>query len=284
MGYEALKRQTSKDFKWLIIDDGSTDNTKELVDSWIAEGVVEIEYCYKENGGMHTGHNKAYELINTELNVCIDSDDYMTDNAVELIINRWRKEGNSEYAGLMGLDVFTNGKVVGTPFPTDLRECKYSEKERRYGVYGDIKCVFRTDLIKEYMPYPVFSGEKFVPLNYPYALISKKYKMLCSNDVYCGVEYMEDGSTINITRQYAKNPNGFAFTRKIMMKESQFFIDRVREAMHYVSSSIFLKNRSFIAESPCKILTVFAIIPGVLFHTFVLWQNSRNRMRKIANN
>ena len=78
-------RQTSKDFIWLIIDDGSTDNTKELVDGWIKENKIEIRYYWQENQGMHGAHNTAYELIDTELNVCIDSDDYMPDDAVEKI-------------------------------------------------------------------------------------------------------------------------------------------------------------------------------------------------------
>lgn len=99
--YESLKRQTSKDFKWLIIDDGSTDNTKHLVDSWINENNgFEIKYIYKENGGMHTAHNKAYENIDTELNVCIDSDDYMTDDAIEKIVKFWEKNGEDKYAGI----------------------------------------------------------------------------------------------------------------------------------------------------------------------------------------
>lgn len=281
LGYYALKRQTCNDFKWLIIDDGSTDNTKELVDSWIKEGIVDIEYHYKENGGMHTGHNMAYEYIDTELNVCIDSDDYMPDNAVELIISRWRKGGGSQYAGLLGIDVYENGDVVGTSFPDDLNECRYSEIKRKYGVIGDIKCVFRTDIIKEYMPYPVFPEEKFVPLNYPYELIASKYKMLCSNDVYCVVEYMEDGSTINIAKQYAKNPRGFAYARKILMSNRLYFSDRFREAMHYVSSSIFLRNSDFLKESPVKLLTLLAFFPGVLLHFYILYINKTNKKRVV---
>lgn len=85
--YESLKKQSSKDFLWLIIDDGSTDNTKELVDSWIDENIIEIKYHYQNNQGMHGAHNTAYELMDTELNVCIDSDDYMPDDAVEKIID-----------------------------------------------------------------------------------------------------------------------------------------------------------------------------------------------------
>ena len=84
---KVLIRQTCKDFIWLIIDDGSTDNTKELVDSWIKENKIEIRYHWQENQGMHGAHNTAYELIDTELNVCIDSDDYMPDDAVEKIIS-----------------------------------------------------------------------------------------------------------------------------------------------------------------------------------------------------
>ena len=89
-GYEGLKRQTCKDFKWIIVDDGSTDNTKELVSGWINENLFPIEYYYKKNGGMHTAHNEAYRHIDTELAVCIDSDDYMVYNGVELIISRWK--------------------------------------------------------------------------------------------------------------------------------------------------------------------------------------------------
>ena len=96
--YESLLRQTNKNFIWLIIDDGSTDNTKKLVTEWMnKENGFEIRYEYKKNGGMHTAHNKAYELIDTELNVCIDSDDFMPDNAVELIVNFWDKYGSDKY-------------------------------------------------------------------------------------------------------------------------------------------------------------------------------------------
>ena len=84
--YESLKDQTVKEFIWLIIDDGSTDNTEELVREWISEGILEIRYIYKKNQGMHGAHNTAYENIDTELNTCIDSDDYMPIDGVEKIL------------------------------------------------------------------------------------------------------------------------------------------------------------------------------------------------------
>ncbi|MGZ2371889.1 glycosyltransferase family 2 protein [Ancylomarina sp. YFZ004] len=276
LGYEALKRQSSKDFKWLIIDDGSTDNTKELVELWIAEDIVEIEYHYKQNGGMHTGHNKAYELIDTELNVCIDSDDYMSDNAIELIINRWRKKGGEEFAGLLGLDVDRQGSVIGTKFPDNISQCKYSELKRKHGVVGDIKFIFRTEVIKKYLPYPVFEGEKFVPLGYMYALVDKDYDMLCSNEIYCVVEYMQDGSTPNMEKQYFNNPKGFAYERKVRMIVSPYFIDRCRNAMHYISSSIMSKNKNFFKETPNKLMTIIAFPFGLCLHIYILYLYRKN--------
>ena len=93
--YESLCRQTCKDFEWLIIDDGSTDNPYKEIEEWIRrDNGFKIRYIYKENGGMHTAHNTAYENINTELNTCIDSDDYMPDDAVEKILNCWKSKSS----------------------------------------------------------------------------------------------------------------------------------------------------------------------------------------------
>lgn len=121
--YESLLRQTCKDFEWLVIDDGSTDGTAGLVRGWIEENRIPIRYIYKENGGLYTGYNKAYEVIETELNVCIDSDDFMPDNAVELITGYWKEHGSDEYAGITGLDFTLDGKPIGGYFPGDLKVC-----------------------------------------------------------------------------------------------------------------------------------------------------------------
>ena len=271
-GYEALKRQTSKDFKWVIVDDGSTDNTKELVQGWIEEGIVPIEYYYKENGGMHTGHTEAYKHIDTEINVCIDSDDWMANNGVELIIDRWRKYGSERYAGMIGLDVYADGSVVGTSFPEGLHECKTYDLKRKYGVVCDKKYVYRTDIVKQYMPYPTFEGEKFTPLNYVYQQIDLKYDMLCSNDVYCVVEYMNDGSTLNMFQQYRRNPRGFAHERNVLMSIFPDIRDRFRYAIHYVSCAIFSKNRRFISEASNKPLVALAIPFGVLLNLYVRYK------------
>lgn len=268
--YKSLCRQTCKDFIWLVIDDGSTDNTADVVKEFQnKDNGFEIRYIYKENGGMHTAHNTAYENIDTELNVCIDSDDFMTDNAVELIINCWRKCGSDEYAGIIALDIDSENKqVIGTRLPDDRYSISTTDFYEQGGL-GDKKFIYRTDVINSVPQYPVFKGEKYVSLGYKYTLIAQKYEMIILNEPVCVVEYRNDGSSMNMLRQYKKNPNGFAFIRKVHMKYNKSAKRNFIENIHYVSSSIFIKNRSFIKESPMKAMTIVAVPFGIALNLYI---------------
>lgn len=268
--YESLKSQTCKDFIWLIIDDGSTDNTQDIVDTWqkCDNGFV-IKYIYKENGGMHTAHNVAYENITTELNVCIDSDDTMPTDAVEKIKEIWDSVKEKGYAGIIGLDADMNTqKIIGTAFSENLTETTLSNYYCSGGS-GDKKLVYRTDVINSVPPYPVFEGEKYVGLKYKYTLVDQKYKLYPTNTVLCNVEYQDDGSSKNMWRQYVNNPNGFAFLRKTEMVYSPSFKRRIIECIHYCSSSIIAKNKNYIKESPKKVLTVLCTPLGLILAVVV---------------
>lgn len=281
LGYEALLRQTCKDFEWLIIDDGSTDNTRELVEGWIAENKIPIRYHYQENQGMHGAHNTAYQLIQTELNTCIDSDDYMPDDAVEKIVSFWKKYGNEKVAGIIGLDQTNRGTIIGTSFPADLKETTLLGFYRMGGK-GDKKLVYRTDVVKAYPPYPIFSGEKYVGLSYLYMLIDQDYQLLTINEPLVVVEYQQDGSSINMYKQYWNNPKGFAFLRKEFMPYTQEFFERFKTCIHYVSSSIISRNKHFLQESPLKFLTLLAIIPGCLLYLYIKYKVSQNKKMVIS--
>lgn len=268
-GYEGLKRQTCKDFKWIIVDDGSTDDTKELVASWIKENIVPIEYYWKSNGGMHTAHNEAYKHIDTELAVCIDSDDYMPDDAVELIIKRWREFGDERFAGMIGLDIFEDGYVVGTCFPKGVTECKTYDLKRKYGVVCDKKYVYRPEVIKKYLPYPEIEGERYGTVNYLYQVIDQDYDMLCSNDVYCVVEYQPDGLSVNIFNQLKQSPRTRAIECNYHMKYQHYFCDRIKKAIQYVVCAILSKNKHYIKETSCKLLVLASTPVGIVYYFYI---------------
>ena len=197
---------------------------------------------------MHGAHNTAYELIDTELNVCIDSDDYMADDAVEKIVTFWKKNGSSKYAGMIGLDASPDGNIIGTVMPKDLKESTHANLYGKYGVKGDKKLVYRSELTRKTPPYPIFPEEKYCPLSYKYILIDQECPLLIMNEILCYVEYLADGSSMNIIKQYKRNPNGFSFFRKVAMRYAPSFKERFRESVHYVSSNLMLKNYKVFAR------------------------------------
>ncbi len=272
--YESMCQQNCKDFIWLVVDDGSTDNTKELVSEWQQQdNGFEIQYIYKENGGMHTAHNTAYANITTELNTCIDSDDCLSPGAVEKILQKWEQVRNLGYAGIIGLDSDLDGNLIGKGFPDNLTETTVIGYYAAGGS-GDKKMVYRTDIINQYPEYPVFKGEKYVSLSYKYRLIDQKYKMAVLNEVLVNVEYQPDGSTGTMWKQYLKNPKGFAFWRKICMQYPESSKRLVVDCIHYVADSIIAGDRHFVRESPKKVLTVLCLLPGLLL-TFVVKKKAK---------
>lgn len=268
--YQSLINQTSQNFKWLIIDDGSNDNTEELVNQWIKENKIRIQYQFQNNQGMHGGHNTAYSLIDTELNVCIDSDDYMPTDAVENIINLWQSRDKTlNLAGIIGIDSFKDGSVV-EKIPERFKYATLSELEVENNIKGDKKVVLRTEVVKQFPPYPIYSNERLVPLGTLYLMIDQKYKYLCTNTVFCIIEYLEDGSSKNILKQYKKSPNGFLYSRVLEMTYSKSFIYTFTRAMHYISSCIFIKKWFFNSQNPNKGITFLALPFGLIFHFYIL--------------
>lgn len=267
--YESLCKQDCKDFIWLIIDDGSQDKTAELVKSWQErENGFEIEYIYKENGGMHTAHNTAYENIHTELNVCIDSDDRMALGAVKKIKQVWEKVRNKGYAGIIALDSDFFGNIIGKGFMEGMIDTTLGNYYATGGL-GDKKLIYRTDIVTRVPSYPVFPGEKYFGLVYKYTLIDQKYKLFILNEVVCEVEYQADGSTGTMWKQYLENPKGFAFLRRVAMQYPISKKRLIRDCIHYCSSSQIAKDKYYIQESPRKVLTVLCTPLGWLLTAFI---------------
>ena len=161
-----------------------------------------------------------------------------------------------------------DGNIIGEKFPENLKETTLSGYYRNGGK-GDKKLVYRTSVMKQYPPYPVFEGERYVSLGYKYLLCDQDYKLLVLNDVLCDVEYQLDGSSYNMLRQYYNNPKGFAFIRKIDMRYNKTWKENLKTCIHYVSSSLIAHNKHFIKESPKKGMTILAIPAGILLTGYI---------------
>ena len=274
--YESLCRQTCKDFTWLVIDDGSTDNTAELVKGWQKEDKIPICYFYQENQGMHGAHNTAYRLIDTELNTCIDSDDYMPDDAVEKIVNFWKEHGGSQYAGIVGLDCSKDRKVIGNSFSEYLKETTLSDYYR-HGGRGDKKLVYRTAITNKYPEYPLFEGERYFSLGYKYLLIDQDYKLLVLNEPLVIVVYQPEGSSFNMWKQYWNNPNGFRFLRKEHMKYYDSWKVKMRSCIHYVSHTIRARKYNELCSTTYPMLTFFCIPLGLVLYLVTRYKVMHNK-------
>ena len=274
--YESLKKQTCRDFEWLVIDDGSSDNTREIVQTWIQNGDdFSIKYFYKENGGLHTGYNLAIENMNDSvLAVCIDSDDYMPPNAVELIKKKWLKEGNDNYGGIIGLDYDTNHKMIGGLMPEIKSINLIKHSLGKYHINrGDKKIVCRTDLYKLVAPQKVFQGEKNYNPHCMHLEIGRKYEFLVLNEEICTVEYQLGGMTASQFKQYYNSPNSFMEIRKQLLSfKGSNFKYKIRQYIHLVAESLLAKRYIEVLCHYNIFYVLFCTLPGILLYFYIKYK------------
>lgn len=196
--YNDLKKQTFKDFEWLIVDDGSTDNSEELINKFKSENVLNINYIKKENGGKHTAINTGVKNASGELFFIVDSDDGLVNDSLQVIIDEWNSiEDKSNLSGVVGLCEHTNGEIVGTKMPEEHKICHFADLYFKYNVKGDKSLVLLTDVIKKY-PFPERKEVKFLPESVVWHEISKDYTVKCINKTMIIRDYLDDGLTQNI--------------------------------------------------------------------------------------
>lgn len=163
--YKSLCKQTYLDFEWLIVDDGSTDNTEEIINKKleIRKSKFKVKYYKKENGGKHTAINLGVKLADGDLIFIADSDDTLPLNAIETVIKYWNSiKDDKSFAGVCGLDADPQGRIIGSGLPSEIIDDNSINIRYKLGISGDMKEVFRTDVLREF-PLPEIEGERFCP-------------------------------------------------------------------------------------------------------------------------
>jgi len=204
--YESIKKQNYNSFEWVIVDDGSTDNTKSIVEVWIKESDFDIRYYYQENSGKGIAINRGVEKARGKLFFIIDSDDWLADNALIDIWQTWQsisEEQKPFFAGVCGLCSYRNDRIVGTKYPLNIIDSDSIEIRTFYDVKGD-KCeVFRTEILKQF-PFPEGMG-KFTPEGLVWNRIAQKYKMRYVNKIWEYKEYQPEGLSAKSIEVRVKN-------------------------------------------------------------------------------
>lgn len=216
--YESLKNQSVKDFEWIIIDDGSNDNTEEIINKLLLEN-KDFPIIYKKtiNGGKHRAINKGVDIASGKLFFIVDSDDVLTLNAIEKII-MWEQElPKDKYAGVGGLKGYTNESVIGSSLKFNSIDCTSIEL-RNKNIKGDKAEVFYTDVLKKYK-FPEIDGENFIQEAIVWYKIAKDgYKIRWFNEIIYKVEYLPDGLSSNIDLKLRENFIGYTQYVKQIIK------------------------------------------------------------------
>lgn len=283
--YEALCKQSCKDFCWMIIDDGSTDNTKEVIEEFINQSPgFKIIYIYKPNGGLYTCYNTAIQYTdeNSELMYCIDSDDWIAFDAVEIILKEWDScKHKKDYAGIVGLAYLPDDTLIGTLLPGGTVNMNVGKMNKQFS--GDRAVIVRTDLMKKYGPMPEFEGEKDFNAVYLEWKICEDYDFYSVNKCLMYKEYQQTGMSANLFVQYMRSPNSFMEMRRQVIDSEDIPIGfALRQAIHYVSSCIFAKKYlSIWTGTKRPLLCTCCLVPGVLLNIYVRYRVKSNRKNRI---
>lgn len=261
--YESLRKQTSLDFEWLIVDDGSTDDTGRLCCQWAEEAVFPVRYVRQPNGGKHRAINRGVQEAVGELFFIVDSDDQLSEDAVEAIQRHFQAiRDDSSFAGVCGLKAYFDGAKVGGECNFGTLECNALDFRYKHGIKGDMAEVFRTEVLREY-PFPEIGGERFCPEALVWNRIAGKYKLRYFYEKIYLCDYLQDGLTAKITRIRMQSPVASCMCYAELLQMSVPLRQKVKAAINYWR---FWFCRSAQSKPRIGIAWMCFMPIGLLFH------------------
>lgn len=269
--YDSLKNLTFKDFEWLIVDDGSEDDTEQYALSWIEHNIENAEfpirYIKKSNGGKHTAINRGVREASGELILILDSDDTLPADSLATIAQYYEQcKGYKDCAGVCGLMAHHDGQLIGTGFPKDpmyesALQFRYAEKGN---VTGDLLEVYKTSVMREF-PFPEIENEKFCPESLVWNRIANKYKLFCFNKVIYYRDYLDGGLTSKIVRIRMNSPIASTMTYAEMLDYNISLKWKIRSAINYWRFKYCITNKSLKAPAVKWYWKAFQIV-GLIMH------------------
>jgi FkbM family methyltransferase len=271
--YESLKTQTCRNFEWLIIDDGSTDNTGKLVEGWQKKADFPIRYLRQENHGKHVAFNRAVLEAQGELFLTFDSDDACVPEALAYFKHYWDnipEDERNQFSAVTALCVDQYGKVIGDKFPKDVIDSNSLEITYKFKVKGDKWGFQRTEILKGF-PFPVIEGEKFIPEGIVWNAIARKFKTRFVNKAVKIIEYLPDGLS-NLSASSSHAIGHALWHQSILNNDIDWFVfaplNFFRSAIHYSRFSfhagIGLHKQSEQLRLMAKVLWLIFLPIGVV--------------------
>lgn len=267
--YKSLRSQTNMNFKWLVVDDGSTDDTEQVIQEFIADEQINIQYVKRENGGKHRALNTGIAAIETELTFIVDSDDHLPEDAVEIILMYHDKYRNTpELCGYSFLRCDEDGSVNTAYFKKDEEISSYRDVRINGNIGGDKAEVFYTKILKQF-PFPEYNGEKFLPEDLVWMQMSGPYRMVHINRcIYIG-EYLDGGLTRSGRSMKIHSPKGMMVRSEVYLNDTGVCLKvKVKMMMLYIIYGKFaeLSTRELYDRSTLKMLYLSLILPSILIY------------------
>ena len=266
--YESLLKQTDLDFEWIIVDDGSTDDTASVAADFQTD-LFPICYVQKENGGKHTALNTSMEYLRGEYVLILDSDDTLTPNAVETVRHQWTKYSEIRNIAIL---TFLKGSNVSAPNctgpianqPVDILRYKRN-------IIRSTDCceVIRTGIFKRF-PFPVFEGERFLPECALWNRVAVEYQCVYINEVIYICEYLEGGLTQSGRSLRIRNPKGGMYICQLRMVPKNFLFQRFKYSLLYCTYGFFagFSPAAILSNTTYKTLTTLCLLPGWMLYIY----------------
>lgn len=264
--YQSLCLQSNLNFEWLIVDDGSTDNTENLINSFVAEDKILIRYIKQNNGGKHRAINKGVQLAKGELFFIVDSDDQLPPTSIEQIIKYYSQvKSDLSFAGVCGLKYYFSGERVGGSFPYQILDCNSVEFRYKYHVKGDVAEVFKTEILKMY-PFPTFDNEKFCFESLVWNRIALKYKLRYFNEAIYLCEYLVDGLSKRSVQLRMRSPKAAMVGYSELFKMDVPMKIKIKSAINFWRFSFCAKENFYYKIKRIGFVSLFLYPLGLLFH------------------